>query len=455
MQEMVAEFEQKLTHNDPELFDLYSDIKNKLIEEYGDSKTDIETMLSVISGIVINPKPTALGPFVFYYISTNYSEIKLLSDKAENAKKLQKQIKDYIKSVCKVNTQDDVSKIYKKSYVPLFEHMDGRKKGYDGVVLADDWKAYTTNYDNIFEDFWNSLQRPHDHFEQTGDSAKYFFMAKQLGNDHTFSKLHGSLDWTKEVDTRKLIKKTTTGFNLSLTSGQIMLFPMQQKDLYLQPWFTLLQDLKMGLSTKEKWYAVGYAFNDEFIRNMFEESLERSDVKLVIINPEAEEIKEKFSELVRDKIDVLPIKFGGASFEWQFADYSANVKTVTVSSCHYTNSQTSDKIIKIQCSSDIESITTLSNNIDQARKTTIHNRSTYLKIKSPNNAEIKFTLKIMNDDSDEIVLKFLHVTGALRFVINYGAKKIGDYAQAEKEYEKVDNVKWTKHMIKLDKTDLL
>ena len=455
MQEMVTEFEQKLIHNDPELFDLYSDIKNKLIEEYGDSKTDIETMLSVISGIVINPKPTALGPFVFYYISTNYSEVKLPSDKVENAKKLQKQIEDYIKSVCKVNTQDDVSKIYKKSYVPLFEHMNGRKKGYDGVVLKDDWKAYTTNYDNIFEDFWSNLQRPHDHFEQTGDSAKHSFTAKQLGNDHTFSKLHGSLDWTKEVDTRKLIKKTTTGFNLSPTSGQIMLFPIQQKDLYLQPWFTLLQDLKMGLSTKEKWYAVGYAFNDEFIRNMFEESLERSDVKLVIINPEAEEIKEKFSELVRDKIDVLPIKFGGASFEWQFADYSANVKTVTVSSCHCTNSQTSDKIIKIQCSSDIESITTLSNNIDQARKTTIHNRSTYLKIKSPNNAEIKFTLKIMNDGSDEIVLKFLHVTGALRFVINYGAKKIGDSAQAEKEYEKADNVKWTKHMIKLDKTDLL
>ena len=455
MQEMVAEFEQKLIHDAPELFNLYSDIKNKLIEEYGDSKTDIETMLSVISGIVMNPNPTALGPFVFYYISINYSEIQLPPDKVENAKKLQKQIEDYIKSVCKVNTQDDVSRIYKKSYVPLFRHMDGHKKNYDGIILTDDWKAYTTNYDSVFEDFWDSLQRPYDHFEQTGGSAKYSFTAKQLGNDHTFSKLHGSLNWTREVDTHKLIKKTTTGFNLSPTSGQIMLFPIQQKDLYLQPWFTLLQDLKVGLSAKEKWYVVGYAFNDEFIRNMFEESLERSDVKLVIIDPKAEEIKKKFSELVRDKIGVLPIKFGEASFGWQFADYSANVKTVTVSSCYYTNSQTSDKIIKIQSSSDIKSITTLSNNIDQARETTINSRSAYLKIKSPNNAEIKFALKIMNDDSDKIALKFLHVTGALRFVINYGAKKIGDSVQAEQEYEKADNAEWTKHTIKLDKNDLL
>ena len=79
MQEMVIEFEKELKNNHAELFDFYSKIKDVLIKEYGDSKIDIESMLSVINGISANTKPAELGHFVFYYMSNkNFDAFSLM-----------------------------------------------------------------------------------------------------------------------------------------------------------------------------------------------------------------------------------------------------------------------------------------------------------------------------------------------------------------------------------------
>jgi len=48
-----------------------------------------------------------------------------------------------------------------------------------------------------------------------------------------------------------------------------MLYPIQQKDLYLHPWITLFDEFKYGLEVCDRWYVVGYGFNDEFIFEIF------------------------------------------------------------------------------------------------------------------------------------------------------------------------------------------
>ena len=318
MQEMVIEFEEELKNNNQKLFRFYSEIKNKLIKEYGESKIDIEIMLSVINGIARNLKPSELGHFIFYYTSINDFSKEFPSEIVENAKELQELIQNYIIDACKTTTQEDMDSIYSKSYVPFFRCISGIKSTYEDLELAQDWKAYTTNYDNIFEYFWHNLKPPTDHFKKADGLTGVHFATEQLPDEHTFSKLHGSLDWTREVNTGRLIRKMPAAFNLSPTKGQAMLFPIQQKDLYLQPWFTLLQDLKLGLLSKDTWYVVGYAFNDAFIKDMFEESLRSRNVRLIIINPKAKEIKEKFADQIKDKIDVLPIGFASESFALEF-----------------------------------------------------------------------------------------------------------------------------------------
>ena len=110
-----------------------------------------------------------------------------------------------------------------------------------------------------------------------------------------------------------------------------MLFPIQQKDLYLFPWYALFQDFKSGLMKSEKWYVVGYAFNDEFILNSFIEQLKlKSKPSLIIISPSSKQIIQKFPEETREKIIALPIKFGTKYFSRQIHDFAEEIRTLTV-----------------------------------------------------------------------------------------------------------------------------
>ena len=289
--------------------------------------------------------------------------------------------------------------------------------------------------------------------------AKVNFKPEQLPDGHTFSKLHGSLDWTMEVDTGNWIRKTSTSFNLSPTEGQIMLFPIQQKNLYLQPWFTLLQDLKLGLSKKDTWYVIGYAFNDVFIKNMFEESLRSRNARLIIINPEAKEIKEKFSDPIKDKIDVLPIRFGGESFALEFKAFTTKIIRLDVRITCNENLDLIQNEMIIRSSLDMIQIHPFGDNITTLSIT--HKRKVAtINIKNPNYTEIKFQLQISYNYEDEIKLEFTSAingspdTSELYFTINYKEKKIYGYAQADKVLVQLEEQQGLHYTIKLDKTTL-
>lgn len=459
MQEMVVEFEEELKDSNQKLFEFYLEIKNKLIEEYGESQIDIEIMLSVINGIAMNLKPSKLGHFIFYYASINNISNEFPSNMVDNAKKLQKLMHEYITKACKGTMQEDINITYRKSYVPFFRCINGNKIQSKNLELVLDWKAYTTNYDNIFEDFWRDIKPPIDHFKKTDGLAKVSFETEQLPDEHTFSKLHGSLDWTMEEDTSKLIRKTSTSFNLSTTKGQIMLFPIQQKDLYLQPWFTLLQDLRLGLSKKDTWYVIGYAFNDIFIKNMFEESLKSRNARLIIVNPEAKEIKDKFSDQIRDKIDALPIKFGDESFALEFKAFTTKIIKLNVRITCYKHSDPMQNEIIIRNSLDMIQTYTLSDNITNSSIT--HERKVAtINIKNPNYTDIEFQLQISYNYENEIKLEFTSAisgfpdTSELCFTINYKEKMIYDYTQANKVPVALEEQPGLHYTIKLDKNTL-
>jgi len=248
----------------------------------------------------------------------------------------QKKLKKYIKNSCTVKlSEGEVREIYEQSYVPLFRIIEGTdyQTFYEKYRLAIGWKCYTTNYDNVFEGFWNNCQIPIDHFDPQEKSDNRVFNVNRLElGSHSFVKLHGSLDWTFNKDNGNVIKKKSFGgFQPFKTGGDVMLFPIQQKDLYLFPWYSLFVDFKMGLIKSKKWYVVGYAFNDEFILNAFIEQLKlKSEPSLVIIGPSSKQIIQKFPEEIREKIIALPIKFGTKYFSRQIQDFAEGVRTLTV-----------------------------------------------------------------------------------------------------------------------------
>jgi|CXWL01.1.fsa_nt_gi hypothetical protein len=331
MKEMVSTFEEYLKKNNPLGFNFYSQIKNSLEKGYGYHKIDIESVFSVIKGIADEVTPEKMGNFVYYYITKNNIISKFTDNEIVQAKKLRTELENFIKEVC--NSKLENAKklaIYDQSYHVIFSELGSKKQGFQKNNYSVDWRAYTTNYDLIFEQFWLDFMRVGDYFEVEGQSAHYFFNSNKNVQNTSLVKLHGSLDWVK-TKTGKIMKIDPTIFTRHEIEGEVMLFPIQQKDLYLHPWITLFQNLKNGLHDCHNWIVVGYSFNDEFIFEVFKEAFYENDGKiLTIIDPDAKEIRSKFPSELQNRINPLPIKFGDKNFGIQFTDYMQHVKTIEI-----------------------------------------------------------------------------------------------------------------------------
>ena len=428
MQELVYKFEAELS-SDPVLLELYSDIKSVLVENYK-TPIDIEAILSVVEGVKTR-KPTDMGHYVFYYMRKSKIKFSFSMDKIDCADKLYKKLTSYIGVVCNSALSDtEKMEIYQKSYMPLFEHMHGESTtDVKGIGLKRDWKAYTTNYDTLFEYFWNGYDPPDDHFEKQGMATTYFFRSKPLPDYHTFSKLHGSLDWKVDSQTGTIIKKSFPSIDQHQAEGPVILFPIQQKDLYLDPWFALFENLKQGLRSANNLYVVGYAFNDEFIRNAFQESLtSRNSVSLILIDPNAEQIKNKFNQSVLDKIETLPITFGSEYFPQVFQDYATNRKTITVTFSHPFASNTPDPVqVTLRC--NLETQYAQIGDIKPVKMSRPSNsHELQLELDNSQQFSIKVELSISHHD-ETIKLDFLSNSDKLSFSVIYAGNRITDSEQ--------------------------
>ena len=207
-----------------------------------------------------------------------------------------------------------------------------------------------------------------------------------------------------------------------------MLYPIQQKDLYLHPWFTLFGDLRSGLESKQRFYVIGYAFNDKFVRNAFEEVLYKDKI-LLIIDPMAEQIRNKFDKLVHEKIDVLPVKFGDNLFERQFTDYLDKIKTILIR-FNTNHHQLSRCVLRVKSNCRICKGGILNNDNElsmevRSRESTGGTPHMEFQVDNPNKADIKLELEIRYFYGDEIKLEVSDGTEQPNFSVEYGSNYDG------------------------------
>ena len=331
MKEMVTKFEKYLDDNNYREQVLYSEIKSKLSEGFKDS-VDIEAVFSVINGIASKTTSKDMGPFAYYYLNKYSSDPELIESDIEDANKLKKLLESFIKNECEFNANDeDKIKKYRDSYDPLFRLLHGlrevgSKNGKKNHKI--NWKAYTTNYDTIFERYWKRLAKINDFFKAEESDLKYFNSHETITFQYeTLAKLHGSLDWMKLAN-GDVIKTTPDDYIPEEKKGTVMLFPIQQKDLYKNPWIHLFREFKIGLQELNLWYIIGYAFNDEFIVQTIKEEFTKNK-QMVIINPHASDFKENIFDN-HENITALPIKFGNKYFPYDFADFSDDTRTLEI-----------------------------------------------------------------------------------------------------------------------------
>ena len=174
---LVQKFEKHLEEKNMSERLLYSKIKEKLQEGYDVSQIDIESIFSVIQGIASKITPKEMGHFAYYYIHQFSNDSEFTNDEVKDAKKLQEELETFIKKECQfVGNDNEKFEIYENSYEALFKNLWGikRYKNNKGFEYSRPWKAYTTNYDLIFEDYWAELAPLIDFFKIDGSQFAYF-----------------------------------------------------------------------------------------------------------------------------------------------------------------------------------------------------------------------------------------------------------------------------------------
>jgi len=124
-------------------------------------------------------------------------------------------------------------------------------------------------------------------------------------------KLHGSVSWLIEKGTGNIIEATERGQSYvgRRYEGEMMLYPIAEKELYLNPYISMLLRLNWELEKKPVWVVIGYSFNDSVIREIFVRNFSE-EKHLIFVHPEANEIYSQNLSEMKGKLSLMKKRFG-------------------------------------------------------------------------------------------------------------------------------------------------
>jgi hypothetical protein len=191
--------------------------------------------------------------------------------------------------------------------------------GPDGRHPYGNWPMFTTNYDAILEHYWlDIVQVPLNTgfgFNPVARMEVSNPEALRAGGLRLF-KLHGSITWLlddrwglteQRVPPEEM--KTYTGRKFR---GPGMLYPIEEKELYVEPYETMYLMLNRELAQRPRWIVIGYSFGDRIIRGIFERN-SRPETRLVLVHPRANEIAARLPGF-RGTIRPVQARFGESDY---------------------------------------------------------------------------------------------------------------------------------------------
>ncbi|MGD0588335.1 MAG: SIR2 family protein [Thermoplasmata archaeon] len=331
MQSMVPKFEEALKSNGSEdERSLYKDICEFLAVTL-ERPTDLEAVFTVVDSI-IDWSPDRMGVSAMYHATRAATLSKGQSPSAgspplriekpdantvSTASSLRKRFETFVERSCQI--PDGQSPQIDRVYDALFRAYSaipgpgfgGRKRSYQSVGAM-----FTTNYDAVLEHFWVDVAEVGLETGFAYDSVARMNVSQpeRLRQPQGFRlfKLHGSITWLDdprygltEHQEPPQEMRTYTGRKFR---GQVMLYPIEEKTLYTEPYLTMYQLLNRELAQDPNWVVVGYSFGDRVIRDIFlRNSTDNSH--LILIHPRADEIAKRLIGC-RAMVSVMKQKFG-------------------------------------------------------------------------------------------------------------------------------------------------
>jgi hypothetical protein len=94
----------------------------------------------------------------------------------------------------------------------------------------------------------------------------------------------------------------------------MMIYPLQQKELYFEPYITMFTQLNRELKARTNWVIIGYSFNDPVIQEVFIRNSDKTK-KIVLVHPFAPKIREeKLGSVSFENFSTLNQNFGEENY---------------------------------------------------------------------------------------------------------------------------------------------
>lgn len=328
MKQMVVDFERLLeSDGSREERRLFSFVHDFLKANLG-RDVDLEAVFTIVDSI-LNWSPERLGiAAVFHTMLSHYGENEFFeqgsvpgkvappsSGLVTTANALRTRFEEYVKSRCEVLLDDLslINKIHGTLFDTVAGHLGSNASGKNRLKHLSNWPIFTANYDAILETYWRrcvgiDVNTGFEYNEVC--QCPVSSPNKLTGREHGIRlfKLHGSITWMMDPEfgltEQSAIPRDMRTYMGGRFSGQVMVYPIQEKELYIEPYMTMFHELLRALEKWVVWISVGYSFGDRTIREMFIRS-SKSNTRLAILHPRADEVAKKLDGF---RGHIVPVK---------------------------------------------------------------------------------------------------------------------------------------------------
>ena len=331
MQQMVSDFRKQLADGEvPRQYSLFSEICEFLSSTLG-RPVDLEAVFTVVDSIV-RWAPERMGIAALYHAARatglggrgtapNKFPVVTPPGDTDSALSLQQNFERFVRESCQI--REGQSESIAAVYQALFNNIASVFGGYQdstGQYTHGDWPLFTTNYDAILEHFWMDIAQVSLNTGFSYNSVARMEVSsperlREMSGLRLF-KLHGSITWL--LDSRWGLTeqrvpphemKTYTGRKFL---GQVMLYPIEEKELYVEPYLTMYQMLNRELAMAGRWLVIGYSFGDRIVRDIFLRNATK-ETRMVLVHPHANLVAEGLKGF-KGKIRPFEKRFGGSDY---------------------------------------------------------------------------------------------------------------------------------------------
>jgi hypothetical protein len=322
MKQMVPLFEETLS-SEPEL-DVYFRTKRGLETQFGAERVDLEAIFTVFDSAINAGKLSDLGLLPAFYLS-RFSKVEpdalitdILQDK-EVLKSLRSKFEQFVQQRCTLLAEhhQKVIPTYDTLFAEISKRFGGNLQTSQQGFQVSNLPIFTTNYDLCLEFYFTASNVEFlDGFQFNPRNSKNELNPQILHDPNhprpRLFKLHGSISWVW-LDNKTVIKSPDplpqVTWDGRKPSGQLILYPIQNKATYVTPFIDMFYEFAYSLRTNRNWVVIGYSFNDDTIREMFLSNF-TSNKKLILVHPEADDLIANRLKAIGSSIIPITSKFG-------------------------------------------------------------------------------------------------------------------------------------------------